>query len=113
MEIRHVGAVHMHTAPLGRRMDGLTNLIGAFRDYANVPHTQNTSQRVYHTHPGALNDSGKTQRIWKIWNRTQSSRKWLDFNIFTTTTTAAAAAAASLLNSEFPLRLERRYLKTE
>lgn len=36
MEIRYVGAAHMHTAQLDRRMDGLTNLTGAFHDYANA-----------------------------------------------------------------------------
>jgi hypothetical protein len=44
MEIRHVGAAHMHTAQLGRRMDGLTNLISAFRDYVNAP--QNTQKYI-------------------------------------------------------------------
>jgi len=36
MEIRHVGAAHMHTPQLDRRMDGLTNLIGAFNVYRAV-----------------------------------------------------------------------------
>jgi len=42
MEIRHVVA---HTAQMGRRMDGLTNLIGALRDYANAP--QKTHKHLY------------------------------------------------------------------
>jgi len=50
-----------HTAQLGRRMDGLTNLLDALRDYANAPQNthKNSSQPVYHTHAGALNDSGE------------------------------------------------------
>ena len=97
MEIRHVGAAHTHTAQMGRRMDGLTNLIGAFRNYANAPQNthKNTSQGVYHTHPGALNDSGKTKRIWKTWNTTQYSRN----SIITKTT--ATTILLNLLATDF------------
>jgi Cu2+-containing amine oxidase len=112
METRHVGAAHMHTAQLGRRMDGLTNLIGVLRDCANAPQNthKNSSQRVYHTHPEALDDSGKTQRIWKIWNRTRSNRNgWMSILLLL----LPPQPPQFCLNFEFPLRLVRKYLKTE
>jgi hypothetical protein len=61
-EIRPVGAAIIHAGGRTERGKYMTNLIGAFHDYANAPKTVQTAQHVN----AALNDKAKKIVYWLL-----------------------------------------------